>query len=185
MPSLFKNTVRIHSEASEPFSLFLLACVAFVCLAVFYTLGPAWEFLLLCVCVCVNCGMTVCYNYRVRERGSVVGKVLCDEGLRLRKGLWQRLKDRKGREIRREREGGWVNSWHSRHSLPEIAVAFLSRSLRSPSISLQQFAVICKRALTRGVRGCQSENYSKHMSWGSSSSLHKQQCWGMKVQREG
>jgi len=43
------------------------------------------SFLLLCVCV--NCRMTVCYNYHARERGSVVGKVLCDEDLRLRKGL--------------------------------------------------------------------------------------------------
>lgn len=97
------------------------------------------------MCVCVNCRMTVCYNYHVRERGSVVGKVLCDEDSRLRKGLWQRLKDRKGREI----GGVWVNSWHSRHSLPEIAVLFLSPVLCAlhPFFSAchpQQFAVIYK-----------------------------------------
>lgn len=70
-------------------SLFVLAVSPWCgyCLSDCLIYGGSSMRVLTSMCVCVNCGMTVCYNYRARERGSVVGKVLCDEGLRLRKGL--------------------------------------------------------------------------------------------------
>lgn len=94
--------------------------------------SPLWVALYVDVltCVCVNCSATVCYIYLVR--GSVVGKVLCDEGLKLRKGLWQRLKDRKERRVESKQLAfQTLTSWNSHQFLP------LSLAASSPSISLQ------------------------------------------------
>lgn len=172
-------------------SLFVLAVSPWCgyCLSDCLIYGGSSMRVLTSMCVCVNCRMTVCYNYRARERGSVVGKVLCDEGLRLRKGLWQRLKDRKGREIRMEGGGGLSQQlafqtlapWNSR-SLPLSPVP----SALHPFFSSLPSKAICSDLQMQASEACdvcQSKNDSKHRSW-ECSSLHKQQCWGMTVQTE-
>lgn len=126
----------------------------------------------------------------VRGRGAVWSEKFCV----MRAWGWERGSDKdskigKGERYGwRRREAGGVNSWHSRHSLPEIAVAFLSPVLSAlhPFFSSLPSTAICRDLQTQASEACdacQSKNYSKHRSSGCSS-LHKQQCWGMTTQTE-
>lgn len=120
--------------------------------------------------------------------GSVVGKVLCDEGSRLRKGLWQRLKDRKERQAESKQLAfQTLTSWNSH--------LFLSSLSRSPSNSVQHVIHSNLRWFPGALLWNRSMNAEHSLTakcqstWnGGEKDVHlfyKQQGWGIKVHMVG